>query len=45
MNLVSGDLFLRGPLAKQFIWAVSLRPAPAMFWLDAHILGASSSTV
>src|SRR5271167_1701907 len=27
------------------IWAVPLQLAPAMFWLDAHILRASSSTV
>src|ERR1700760_4733914 len=37
--------FIWPMVSYDVIWAVPLQPAPAMFWLDAHILRASSSTV
>src|SRR6201993_2209432 len=37
--------FIWPMVSEDVIGAVPLQPAPAMFWLDAHILRASSSTV
>src|ERR1700760_4210012 len=37
--------FIWPMVSYEVIWAVPLQPAPAMFWLDDHILRASSSTV
>src|ERR1700753_4331476 len=45
LTMLRNAVFIWPMVSYDVAWAVPLQPAPAMFWLDAHILRASSSTV
>src|ERR1700720_2757655 len=45
LTMLRNAVFIWPMVSWDVIWAVPLQLAPAMFWLDAHILRASSSTV
>src|SRR6202012_3250393 len=45
LTMLRNAVFIWPMVSEEVIWAVPLQLAPPMFWLEAHILRASSSTV